>query len=69
MVVIKWSVSSPSTPTIRVRIPPTVFAVKFVFEMTKNKQKEEGVALFSQKSFKTLIGADSTFECLVTRKL
>ena len=38
-VVHKWSACSPSTPTIRVRIPltPTVFPVKFVFE--KNKKR------------------------------
>ena len=40
--VVKCSACSPSTPTIRVRVPltPTVFSVKFVFEKNKSKQKE-----------------------------
>ena len=43
--------SSPSTPTIRVRIPltNTVFSVKFVFEKNENKQKEAGVSPFFKK--------------------
>ena len=43
--VVKCTVCSPSTPTIRVRIPlmSTVFFVKFVFEKNENKQKEAGV--------------------------
>ena len=47
-VVVKWSTFSPSTLTIRVRIPlkPTVFSVKFVFEKKENKQKEAGVGPF-----------------------
>ena len=42
VVVVKWSVGLPSTPTIRVRIflMGTVFCVKFVFEKNENKQKE-----------------------------
>ena len=46
--VVKWSACSPSTPTIRVRIPlkHTVFSVKFVFEKSENKQKEAGVGPF-----------------------
>ena len=46
MVVVKWSVSSPSTPTIRVRIPlkPTGLSVKFVFEIrTKIIKKRPGL--------------------------
>ena len=45
VVVVKWSACSPSTPTIRVRIPqkPSVFSVKCVLEKNKNKQKESGV--------------------------
>ena len=41
VVVVKWLAYSPSTPTIRVRIPltPTVFTVKFVCEKTENKTK------------------------------
>ena len=42
VVVVKWSVCSPFTPTIRVRILLTsiVFSVKFVFEMNENKQNK-----------------------------
>ena len=48
MVVVKWSVSLPSTPTIRIQIPlkTTVFSVKFVFEKNENKQKEAGLGPF-----------------------
>ena len=39
VVLVKWSASWPSTPTIRVRIPLTsrVFSVKVVFEKNENK--------------------------------
>ena len=42
VVVVKWSACSPSTPTIRVQIPLkiSVLSVKFIFEKTKNTQKE-----------------------------
>ena len=41
VVVVKWSVCLPFTPTIRVRSPlkSTIFSVKFVFERNENKQK------------------------------
>ena len=46
--VVKWSASLPSIPTIRVQIPlkPTVMSVKFVFVKNENKQKEAGVGPF-----------------------
>ena len=51
MVVVKWSVCLPSTPTMRVRIPlkSTVLPVKFVFEKNENKQKVAGVGPFLKK--------------------
>ena len=51
VVVVKWSAFSPSTLTIRVRIPlkPRVFSVKFVFEKTKDKQKEAGAGTFLKR--------------------
>ena len=47
MVVVKRSACSPSSPTIRFRIPlkPTDFSVKFVFEKNENK-KEASVGPF-----------------------
>ena len=44
VVVVKWSMCSPSAPTIRVQIPlkPTVFFCNIVFEKNENK-KEAGV--------------------------
>ena len=41
MVVVKWSACSPSTTTIRVRIPHEAysFSVKIVFEKNENKHK------------------------------
>ena len=41
MVVVKWSMCSPSIPMIRVQIPlmPTVFTVIILFEKNENKQK------------------------------
>ena len=50
VVVVKWSACSPTTPTIRVRIPlkPEKFFVIFVFEKNKNKQKEAGVGPFKK---------------------
>ena len=51
VVVVKWSVWSPSAHTMPVRNPltPTVFSVKFVLEKNKNKQKEPGVGPFLKK--------------------
>ena len=48
MMVVKWSACSPSTLTIRVRIPLTsaVFSVKSVFEKNENKQNRQGLAHF-----------------------
>ena len=45
VVVVKWSLCSPYTPTIRVRIQlkVTVFPLKFVFEKNENEQKEAEV--------------------------
>ena len=45
VVVVKWSVFSPSTLTIGVRIPlkPTVFSAILCLKKNKNKQKEAGV--------------------------
>ena len=42
VVVVKWSTCSPSSLTIRVRIPltPTVLSVKFVREKNENKTKK-----------------------------
>ena len=54
VVVVKWSACSFSTKTIRVRIPlkPTVFSVKFVFEMNEDLLKEAAVGHFLvRKSF------------------
>ena len=41
VVVVVWLACSPSTPTIRVRIPltSTVFSVKFVFKKNEDEQK------------------------------
>ena len=49
--VVKWPSSTPSTPTIRVRIllKPTIFSAQFVFEKNENKQKEAGVGPFFLK--------------------
>ena len=43
-----WSACSPSTPTIRVRIPlkPTVFSVKLCLKRTKINKKRPGLACF-----------------------
>ena len=52
VVVVKWSVCSPSLLTIRVRIllTPTVFSVKFVVEKNENKQKRgRGWLIFKNK--------------------
>ena len=51
MVVVKWSACSPSTPTVRVRIPlkSTVFSVEFVLANNENKQKEAGVGPLKKK--------------------
>ena len=48
VVVVVWLACSPSTPTIRVRIPltSTVFSVKIVFEYNENKQKRVRVDPF-----------------------
>ena len=54
VVVVKRSVYSPSTLTIRVRIllTPTVFSVKFVFEKNEKKQKRgRGWPIFKKKVF------------------
>ena len=42
VVVVKWSTFSPSTPSIRVRIPlkSTVLFCTSVFQKSENKQKE-----------------------------
>ena len=49
--VVKWSACSPSTPTIRVRIPltPTVFLYKLCLKRTKINKKEAGVGPFFLK--------------------
>ena len=41
VVVVKWSASSPSSPTIQVRIPltPAAFSVKFVLEMNEKQKR------------------------------
>ena len=46
VVVVKWSVCSPSTPTIQVQIPlkATVLSVKFVFVNNKINKKRSGLA-------------------------
>ena len=49
-VVVKWSVCSPSTPTIRVRIllTPTVSSVKFVFDASvKNEFSKNTILVVS----------------------
>ena len=53
VVVVEWSVCSPSTLTIRGRIPlnPTVFSVKFVFEKNENKWNEAGGWPFLKKDY------------------
>ena len=45
VVVVKWSVCSPSNPMIQVRIPRRLhlFSVKFVIEKNENKQQEAWV--------------------------
>ena len=45
VVVVKWSVCSPSIPTIQVQIQlkPLFFSVKFVFEKNESKQKRPGM--------------------------
>ena len=54
---VKWSACLPSFPLIRVQIPLTsaVFAVKFVFEKTENKQKEAGVGPFKKDHLKNIL--------------
>ena len=53
VVVVKWSLGSPNTPKIQIRIPlqPTAFSVKFVFEKNDNKQRESGVGPFKNKNY------------------
>ena len=51
VVVVKWSARSPSTPTIRVRIPltPTVFLYKLCLKKMKINKKKAGVGPFLKK--------------------
>ena len=46
VVMVKWSVCSPSTPTIQVQIPlkATLLSVKFVFVNNKINKKRSGLA-------------------------
>ena len=51
VVVVKWSACSPSTPTIRVRIPlkPKVFSIILCLKRTKINKKRPGLAHFFLK--------------------
>ena len=65
--VVKWSASSPSTPTIQVRIllKPTVFSAKFVFEKNENKQKEAEVGPV-KKFLQSVIPGTKTTKLVLT---
>ena len=53
MEVVKCTACSPSTPTIRVRIPltPTVFSGEIVLEKNENKQKDDPFKKLIEKYF------------------
>ena len=69
MVVVKWSVCSPSTPSIRVRIPlkPTVLSVKLCLKRTKINKKEAGAHL-KKKLIKHLEEGRTLEPTFATRK-
>ena len=69
MVVVKWSVCSPSTPSIRVRISlkPTVLSVKLCLKRTKINKKEAGAHL-KKKLIKHLEEGRTLEPTFATRK-
>ena len=52
VVVVQWSASLPSTPTIRVRF---LLMTNILYEKTKINEKEAGVGPSLKKSFNSLI--------------